>query len=69
MNNIEQLKRLMKEIDLEISVLDNKYEVCEIILSKAINFIEFSTRVSLLFVNEDGLFEYALLKIMKQLLF
>jgi len=41
MNNIEQLKRLMKEIELKISDLDNKYEVCEIILSKAINFIEF----------------------------
>ncbi|WBW98299.1 sensor domain-containing diguanylate cyclase [Oceanirhabdus sp. W0125-5] len=52
----------MKEIHLEISNLDNKYEVCEIILTKAINFIKFSTRGSLLLINEDGLFEYAAIK-------
>ncbi|MCM1989896.1 sensor domain-containing diguanylate cyclase [Oceanirhabdus seepicola] len=52
----------MKEIHLEISDLDNKHEVCEIILTKAIDFIKFSTRGSLLLINEDGLFEYVAIK-------
>ncbi len=60
--SIQQLKRLMNEIHLEISDLDNKYEVCEIILTKAIDFIKFSTSGSLLLINEDGLFEYAAIK-------